>query len=331
MKEKLIEVVKKTKQKEIEQGVIEDILENSIDNESYEEFVDYAVENKIMIKDKKDDKYWELSKPKNSYYTENTLEQYFQEIASYEVLTPEEEIKLINDAKAGDDEARTLLINSNLKLVAKIAMKYSKVGTYYLDLIQEGTIGLMSAYERFDARKGYRFATYAVWWVKREIINAISAKINSIKIPAYIYLLNRKIEIFEDEYLGNHKKAPTNEEIAEKLEITVQEVVKTKELGSYILNSIEEDEMYSSDNTTLETIDKDIEEMNQKTKLSNILKTLTTEERSVIALYFGLNDKRYTIKEISQILELKVEKVKLLKERALVKLKYQGGKVFNEN
>ena len=174
--------------KKIGQKRFEEIMEKcDLSDEEYCQLVEEIIKTGVEIEHSENDIDLE-EESYEDYYTEDIVNQYFHDISSFEVLNKENEIEIITKAKQGDKEAKEMIIMSNLRLVAKIALHYCKSGIYYLDLIQEGTIGLIAAIDKFDVSKGYKFSTYATWWIKKEIIDALKKKVNMIKIPNYIYL-----------------------------------------------------------------------------------------------------------------------------------------------
>lgn len=324
--------------KKIKQKRFEEIMEKcDLSDEEYCRLVDEIIKTGVEIEhmeteiDAKEEVY-------EDYYTEDIVNQYFHDISSYEVLTKENEIKIITKAKAGDKEAKEIIIMSNLRLVAKIALHYCKSGIYYLDLIQEGTIGLISAIDKFDISKGYKFSTYATWWIKKEIIDALKKKVNMIKIPNYIYLMNKKIQVFEENYINKNHSKPSIEEIEEGLGISKSDIVKVKKaVEMNMLNlkfsEIKDDEegMGIKDYSTINEIDRDINDLQQKNRVSTLLNRLNIREKKIIEMYYGLSeDGKYTFKEIGKELNISAERVRVLKERALGKLRFAGERLWTE-
>ncbi len=313
----------------LSQKDFETFVERCGSESDYECFLECALDFKANVKEENDAKVMKTPIGDN-YYSEEVLEQYFHEIGFYPILTKEQEKEIVQKAQSGDEEARETLVTSNLKLVAKVALKYSKSGTDYIDLIQEGTIGLIKAIDKYDDSKGHGFSAYAIWWIKREIINSIANKVNAIKIPNYIYLQNRKIKMFEIEFLNSNGKAPTYEEISTGLGIEIDEVKRLKEAAEIGVSGFDEGaESYLGNLNTVEKIDKELDLLEEKMQVSKLLKKVSTVERRIIEMYFGLDrDERMVPRDISKELGISVDKVKLIKDRALVKLKYAGGKLW---
>jgi RNA polymerase sigma factor (sigma-70 family) len=298
------------------------------DEANFQEVVDFILEKNIEIKEgnEKSEEFVE-----NGYYSEEIVEQYFHDIGGYSKIPKEEENDIVRMAQSGDEEARERLITSNLKLVAKVAMKYSKSGVNYIDLIQEGTIGLINAIDKYDISKGHGFSSYSVWWVKREIINSIANRINTIKIPSYIYLINKKIIIFENEFRDKNNKNPTYNEIAEGLSLSLAEVEKIKEASEIAVGGfVDGSESYIGDFNTVDKIDEELNLLEEKSKISSLIKKVSPIERKVVEMYYGLGDAgRFTFKEIAVELGMSTDKVKFLKERAIIKLKHASERMWN--
>lgn len=325
----------------IKQSEFEDAMEKcNLSDKEYCKFVDKIIESKIEIIHDEDtveiaDTDYDFN---DDYYNEDILNQYFHDISTYDLLSREQERELLTKAKSGDDEAKEILVTSNLKLVAKLALYYSKSGVYYLDLIQDGTIGLITAIDKFDLNTTYKFSTYATWWIKKEIIDALKKKVNMIKIPNYIYLMHKKVQIFEEDYVNKNGKKPAMEETALALDIKEEDILKVKKaiemnmINVKYENARENEENYDiKDYSTMEEINKEINDLQQKHRVSTLLNKLNSREKKIIEMYYGLSGVgRYTFKEIGNELEISAERVRVLKERALDKLRYAGERMWKQ-
>src|SRR6056297_2588874 len=167
-------------------------------------------------------------KIKDSNKEKNPIRRYFDEVGNEALLTREEEVELAKSIEQGDREAREKLASSNLRLVISIAKKYRNYGLPFLDLIQEGNLGLMKAIEKFDWRKGYKFSTYATWWIRQAILKALTNRSRTVRVPAHMKELSRKIDRVEEEYIQEHGTEPPVEKVAEDLDVTVEKVRRAK-------------------------------------------------------------------------------------------------------
>jgi|GEM_PF-2019915 len=325
------EIKKKIETKKLTQKEFENFVCKCETENDYECFLNCAVSAGVDVEDEKEEKEKVMDQPMgDGYYSEEIIEQYFHEIGMYEPIKRENEDEIIRKAQEGDADSRDLLVTSNLKLVAKVALKYSKSGTNYIDLIQEGTIGLIKAIDKYDPAKGHNFSSYAIWWIKRDIINSIANRINTIKIPNYIYLQNRKIKIFENDFFDENNRNPSYEEIAERLNLDLDEVKRLKEAAEIGVSGMGEgSESYLGDTNTVDAIDKELDLLEERSRVSSLLKKVSITERKVIEMYFGLGeDGKCSLKQIAGELEVSVDKVKLIKERALTKLKFAGERLW---
>jgi RNA polymerase primary sigma factor len=180
-----------------------------------------------------DELLWLEDEEEGKRSVENPIRTYFDEIARVPLLTKDEEVELAKRIEAGDEEAKKKLAEANLRLVVSIAKKYRGCGLPFLDLIQEGNLGLMKAVEKFDWRKGYKFSTYATWWIRQAILRAITNRSRTIRVPTHINELIRKIHEAEREHIKEHGSGPTLEELAEELDTTVDNIVKAKRTAQY--------------------------------------------------------------------------------------------------
>lgn len=329
------------KSKKIKQSEFEDAMEKcDLSDKEYCELVDKIIKSEIKVihEDDEPDVHVVDYEIADDYYNEDILNQYFHDISTYDLLSREEERVLLKNAKSGDVEAKERLVTSNLKLVAKLALYYSKSGVYYLDLIQDGTIGLITAIDKFDLSTNYKFSTYATWWIKKEIIDALKKKVNMIKIPNYIYLMHKKVQLFEEDYVNEKGKKPSMEETAAALDIKEEDVLKVKKaiemnmINVKYENARENEDNYDiKDYSTIEEINKEINDLQQKHRVSTLLNKLNSREKKIIEMYYGLSGAgRYTFKEIGNELEISAERVRVLKERALDKLRYAGERMWKQ-
>ncbi|MCS7240968.1 MAG: sigma-70 family RNA polymerase sigma factor [Candidatus Bipolaricaulota bacterium] len=262
---------------------------------------------------------------------ENPIRTYFDEIARVPLLTKEEEVELAKRIEAGDEEAKKKLAEANLRLVVSIAKKYRGCGLPFLDLIQEGNLGLMKAVEKFDWRKGYKFSTYATWWIRQAILRAITNRSRTIRVPTHINELIRKIHEAEREHIKEHGAGPTLEELAEELDTTVDNIVKAKrtaqytasldtpigydEEGAVLGDFIEDEDAISPTHETFRELL--IQEIRKALK-----ERLTPRERRVLELRYGLDgNPPKTLDEVGEIFGISRERVRQIQKEALEKLR----------
>ncbi|MBN1164961.1 MAG: RNA polymerase sigma factor RpoD/SigA [Candidatus Krumholzibacteriota bacterium] len=258
--------------------------------------------------------------------TEKNLQnRYFREISKYPLLSPEDEISLARKAIRGDEEARKKLILSNLKLVITIAKSYSSYGVPFLDLIEEGNLGLIKAVSRFDPEKGFRFSTYSSWWIKQSIVRAISNHSRTIRIPIHIFQLMTKYVAQEKE-----KENLTPEERAERLNISRKKFRMLEELVSNIraLDLSTSLDTYNQLASNLEVEDhidaeKIILQQIEHEELSALLDKLSEREKLIIKIRYGFDDgEPHTLAETGKVMRVSRERVRQLEMRALKKLRF---------
>ena len=261
----------------------------------------------------------------------SSVRQYLNEIGNSKLLSASEEKELAKRVSLGDEKAREQLVNSNLKLVVSIAKKYKEIP--FLDAIQEGNIGLMKAVEKFDYTLGFKFSTYATWWIRQAITRSIADQARTIRIPVHMYEHVRKMNAIDNEYLTKEGRLATDKELAERLELTEIDIRERRRLTALPVSlnmTIGEDE--HGDRNELEDF---IEDPNNNTEefVNNMFmdefrtavfekSTLTDREKYVIRLRFGFDgSKRYTLEEIGEILGVTRERVRQIESKALRKLK----------
>ncbi len=314
---------KKLKKKKIKKQKIKEIQDIN-DTEIQDEKIEIEPEV-LNIKEEED-----IEEREYSGSSKESLYLYFDEIRKEKVLTEQEEKKLIYKAKRGDENSRTKLIKANLKLVVKIAKNYENFGIPLVDLIEEGNIGLMRAIDKFSLKKGFRFSTYATWWIRQSIYRAIANQKNIIRIPIHILDIYHKYLKFIDRELKITGNYPNKEKILNKLKIDEQ---KLNEILNIIKAPKSLDLEYEGDDnekTLKDTIedksfskpDDDFIEKDKKEKIIGILDKLKPKEQQVIILRYGLDNKKpFTLEEVGKKLKLTRERIRQIEEVALKKLK----------
>ena len=267
----------------------------------------------------------------NSLFAETNIANYIKEISKYENLSIEKEQELAKQAKEGNEEAKKALVQANLKLVVTIAKKVIHTSKLpMIDLIQEGNIGLMVAVDKFNWKFGYRFATYASWWIKQSMFKAISEQSHSVKIPVYIQETLSRYSKIKSEMEKEGKINITQEEIAKRLNIDASKIDNYMNAYKKTLSLEGDYEMQNGSEVRLIDIIEDkktsvtnvIEQENLKKDIVSLLNGLKDREQKVITLRFGLNGgERQTLEEIGKIYGVTKECIRQTEARALTKLK----------
>ena len=292
--------------------VISETADNSIDDENPEDLI---VEDLTMSKDIK------INDP---------VRMYLKEIGRINLLTTDEEFEFAQRAVEGDEYAKKMLAESNLRLVVSIAKRYVGRGMLFLDLIQEGNIGLMKAVDKFDPTKGYKFSTYATWWIRQAITRAIADQARTIRVPVHMVETINKLARVQRQLTQELNREPTEEELAKKLNISVEkvrEVYKISQDPVSLETPIgEEDDSHLGDfvpdERTMSPEDYATAEM-LKEELASVLQTLTEREEKVLRLRFGLDDGQCrTLEEVGQIFGVTRERIRQIEAKALRKLRH---------
>ena len=257
------------------------------------------------------------------------LKIYLKEIGQIPLLTAEEEVELGERIKAGDQEARQKMEEANLRLVVARAKHYVGKGMAFMDLIQEGNMGLMHAVEKFDAGRGSKFSTYAVWWIKEAIMRALDSQSREIRVPVRVAQNMNKITKTERQMQQALGREVAAEEIAKELHMTTDEVER---MQSYIKNPVSlETPVGEEEDGSLEDFIEDTQEptpedavaaLVQKEEVQELLSTLSEKEQKVLRLRYGLEDGNvHTLEETGQVLGVTRERIRQLESRALEKLR----------
>ena len=261
---------------------------------------------------------------------ENPIRTYFDEIARVPLLTKEEEVELAKRIEAGDEEAKKKLAEANLRLVVSIAKKYRGCGLPFLDLIQEGNLGLMKAVEKFDWRKGYKFSTYATWWIRQAITRSIADQARTIRIPVHMVETINKLVRVSRRLLQELGREPTSEEIAMEMDISpekVREIVKASQEPVSLETPVGEEEDshlgdFIEDQTALAPAEAASRQL-LKEQVEDVLDSLAYREKRVLQLRFGLEDGRSrTLEEVGRELGVTRERVRQIEAKALHKLRH---------
>jgi RNA polymerase primary sigma factor len=259
-----------------------------------------------------------------------SLKAYLKEVRTIPLLTAEQEVELAKRIGKGDELARKEMIRSNLRLVINIAKKYMYLGIPFLDLIEEGNLGLMKAVDKFDHRKGFRFSTYAAWWIKQSITRAVPEQGKMIRVPVYMNELITKWKKTKEQMTQKLHRSPTDEEIAKKMKISVSRRDQISFWLSTTTSSLDapiDDEGESQVSDLIEDQaaiqpDSDIEHLLDKERVDNLLELMNDRERQVLDMRFGLEEEKpHTLAEVADKLGISRERVRQIEEAALNKLR----------
>ncbi len=261
---------------------------------------------------------------------DDPVKVYLREIGRVPLLTGDEEIQLAVKIAEGDEKAKRRLAEANLRLVVSIAKKYVGRGMYFLDLIQEGNVGLIKAVDKFDYTKGFKFSTYATWWIRQAITRAIADQARTIRIPVHMVETINRLKRVQSQLLHENGYEPSEEMIASKLDMPVERVREIMRVAqepvsmetpigpeedSRLMDFIRDEDALAPDEAALKTITNE--------DIDGVLKTLTEREEAVIRLRFGLQDGRcHTLEEVGSEFNVTRERIRQIEAKALRKLRH---------
>ena len=260
--------------------------------------------------------------------TTDALQLFLNEAGRYPLLTAAQEVELAKRIERGDKEAKDLMVNSNLRLVVSIAKKYQGHGLSLLDLIQEGIIGLIRAAEKFDYRKGFKFSTYATWWIRQAVQRGVANKARTIRIPVHIVEREQKISRAERELVAQLERAPTDEEVSKKAKLPLKQVREVRGAARAVASldkPVGEDEsaslgdLFASEDRTP---DEEVEVQLTEIALHKAVAELPAREQEILRLRYGLDGDQdpKSLEEIGRILGITRERVRQLEAEALRRL-----------
>ena len=260
-----------------------------------------------------------------------SLDKYLQEIGKEDLITVEEEVELAERIRKGDQRALEKLTRANLRFVVSVAKQYQNQGLSLPDLINEGNLGLIKAAEKFDETRGFKFISYAVWWIRQSILQALAEQSRIVRLPlnqvGSLNKINKAFSRFEQE----HERRPSPEELAETLDLPAEKVADTLRVsGRHI--SVDAPFVEGEDNSLLDVLvnddspvaDKTLINESLSTEVERALATLTERERDIIRLFFGINCQEMTLEEIGEKFGLTRERVRQIKEKAIRRLRHSS-------
>lgn len=259
-----------------------------------------------------------------------SLEKYLQEIGKVELISPEEEVKLAIRIKQGDQKALDKLTKANLRFVVSVAKQYQNQGLTLPDLINEGNLGLIKAAQRFDETRGFKFISYAVWWIRQSILQALAEQSRIVRLPLNKVGLTNRIQKAYSQLEQEFEREPSAEELAEMLELDIEEVSSTLGIGGRHV-SVDTPLSEGEDNTLIDVLENPNAERAElniehkeslKMEIDRSLKTLTERQKEVICFFFGIGvDHPMSLEDIGERFNLTRERVRQIKDKAITKLR----------
>lgn len=312
----------------LEERKIDVLTMSEIDSDEIEQSDVFPEEVEKEYEGKREDESEILHSERGS--AEDPVRMYLKEIGRIPLLSSEEEIELAKRMEMGDEEAKKKLSEANLRLTVSIAKRYSGRGMQFLDLIQEGNLGLIKAVEKFDYRKGYKFSTYATWWIRQSITRAIADQARTIRIPVHMVETMNRVNRTSRRLLQEYGREPTPEEIAVTMNLPVERILEVSKISQEPVSLEtpigEEEDSHLGDFIQDEHVPVPSEEAAHtllREQLEEVMDTLSDREQKVLALRFGLEDgKPHTLEEVGKDFQVTRERIRQIEAKALRKLRH---------
>lgn len=312
----------------LEERKIDVLTMSEIDSDEIEQSDVFPEEVEKEYEVKREDESEILHSERGS--AEDPVRMYLKEIGRIPLLSSEEEIELAKRMEMGDEEAKKKLSEANLRLTVSIAKRYSGRGMQFLDLIQEGNLGLIKAVEKFDYRKGYKFSTYATWWIRQSITRAIADQARTIRIPVHMVETMNRVNRTSRRLLQEYGREPTPEEIAVTMNLPVERILEVSKISQEPVSLEtpigEEEDSHLGDFIQDEHVPVPSEEAAHtllREQLEEVMDTLSDREQKVLALRFGLEDgKPHTLEEVGRDFQVTRERIRQIEAKALRKLRH---------
>ena len=264
-----------------------------------------------------------------------SLDKYLQEIGRQDLISVDEEVELAQRIHQGDQQALDKLVNANLSFVVSVAKQYQNQGLSLSDLINEGNVGLIKAAQKFDETRGFKFISYAVWWIRQSILQAIAEQSNMVRVPLnQAGLLNRTSKA-QSRFEQLHERRASAEELAAELDLPIEKVVETMKINT---RSVSVDAPFADgeDNSLLDVLpnndspmaDSTLNQESLSKEIARVLEQLTPRERDIIKMFFGIGCQEMTLEEIGAKFNLTRERVRQIKEKAIRRLKGQKSQLL---